>query len=504
MCFLGQKADFQAVKYTPDPVVRGDVSMEQFEQAAFTAAVSAQNADPLAPIYYQAGVIEQQGTTEAEIYVLEFYEHDETGKVVVGRKGGRVREPIGGCVGFAKVTLGPIASADSTSIMNSGNTHEMTRRLVSFETVSRDSNLPLIEFIENCLDDYGVESFRVSNDDGSKANLVATIGPDEPGGVILSGHTDVVPVDGQAWSGNPFDPWVAHGRLYGRGTCDMKAFIAAILAALPRMKSLKRPLHLALSYDEEVGCLGAPRMIERIAEALPQCRAIIVGEPTSMQSVCAHKGIVALRTRVTGFEAHSSQTHRGVSAVMVAARLVTFLDDVARRLAQESKIDTGFEPPYTTVHVGVIRGGTAINIVSRDCEFIWDIRALPGEDVQTLIDEFEGFCRDQILPDMRTRHQGASIVTEITANAPGFEVTPDSPAVELVQYLTGISAIRKVSYAAEAGQFQALKIPTVICGPGSIDQAHKPDEFIELEQLDAIDALMHRLIDQQNLTSVGD
>ncbi len=377
------------------------------------------------------------------------------------------------------------------------DTLEMSRRLVSFDTVSRGSNLDLIEFVENTLDDHGIESFRVPNDDDSKANLVATIGPEEPGGVILSGHTDVVPVDGQAWSRDPFDPWVADDRLYGRGTCDMKTFIAAALSAVPRMNSLSRPIHLALSYDEEVGCLGAPRMIETIADRLPPCRAAVVGEPTDMESVCAHKGIVALRTRVTGYETHSSQTHRGVSAVMTAARLVTYLDDAASRLIEECREDTGFDPAYTTVHVGVIRGGTAINIVSRDCEFVWDIRAVRESDATRLLDEFDHFCQNEILPAMRQRHPAAGIVTETLARAPGFDVAPGSPAVELVQRLTGITTTRKVSYAAEAGLFHEAGFPTVICGPGSIDQAHQRDEYVTLDQVAAVDAFMDRLIAAQ-------
>lgn len=377
------------------------------------------------------------------------------------------------------------------------DTLEMTRRLVSMATVSRDSNLALIDFAEELLAAHGVHGVRIANDDGSKANLLATIGPDEAGGVVLSGHTDVVPVDGQPWSADPFAPWQADGRLYGRGTCDMKAFIAAALSALPRMQKLSRPIHLALSYDEEVGCLGAPRMIERLGESLPPCDAVIVGEPTSMDAVRAHKGIVALRTRVRGFETHSSQTHRGVSAVMTAARLVSFLDQAASTLAAECREDTGFVPPYSTVHVGVIHGGTAVNIVSRDCTFSWDIRAVREADARGVLDAFEAFCRDEILPEMRRRHADTGIDTEVLASAPGFDVAVDSPAVELVQRLTGITATRKVSYAAEAGLFHAAGLSTVVCGPGSIDQAHQPDEFIALDQLDAADAMMNALIERQ-------
>lgn len=375
---------------------------------------------------------------------------------------------------------------------------EMARRLVSIPTVSRDSNLPLIEFVESWLNDHGIPSFRVTNDDGSKANLVASAGPEEAGGVVLSGHTDVVPVDGQAWDRDPFEPWVDAGRLYGRGTCDMKGFIAAALSAAPAMRGLRRPIHFALSYDEEVGCLGAPRMIDAIAARLPPCRAVVVGEPTAMNGVCAHKGIVALRTRVTGFETHSSQTHRGVSAVMTAARLVGYLDAVAERLKSETSADTGFDPPYTTVHVGVINGGTAVNIVSRECEFKWDVRGLPGEDVNALIDDFQRFCEREVLPEMRRRHARTGIETGTLSAVPGFEADRESPAVELVRRLTGIGALGKASYAAEAGQFQAAGLPSVICGPGSIDQAHQPNEFIEIEQLRAAQRFMEKLIALQS------
>ncbi|GJL82225.1 MAG: acetylornithine deacetylase [marine bacterium B5-7] len=375
---------------------------------------------------------------------------------------------------------------------------QMTRQLVSYDTVSRDSNLPLIEFTENWLVDNGIDSFRISSDDGTKSNLVASIGPAEADGIILSGHTDVVPVDGQPWSADPFAPWVDEGRLYGRGTCDMKGFIAVALAAVPRMTNLKRPIHLALSYDEEVGCKGAPRMIDAIRRKLPPCRAVVIGEPTCMQAVRAHKGIVALKTTVTGYETHSSQTHRGVSAVMTAARLVSYLDTMATTIAHQTHNDNGFEPPYTTVHVGIIRGGTAINIISRECEFIWDIRAMPQDNPQSLIDEFETFCRDEVLPELKRRHFAVAIDTQILANAPGFEVSADSYAVEMVQRLTGIKATQNVSYAAEAGQYQAAGLASVICGPGSIDQAHQPDEYLELSELQAAEHLIDEIIEMQS------
>ncbi|MDP7563629.1 MAG: acetylornithine deacetylase [Arenicellales bacterium] len=372
---------------------------------------------------------------------------------------------------------------------------QLIRTLVGFDTISRDSNLPLIEFVENYLDDQGIRSRRVPSPDGAKSNLVASVGPERAGGVILSGHTDVVPVDGQDWDTDPFGVVQAEGRLYGRGTCDMKGFIGIALALVPQMKTLRRPLHFALSYDEEVGCLGAPAMIETITAELPAPAAVIVGEPTSMAAVTGHKGIVALRTVVRGYETHSSQTQRGVSAVMTAARLVGYLGGMAEQLAADTEPDNGFEPHHSTVHVGIIQGGTALNIISRDCEFVWDIRNIPPDDPQVLVDQFEQYCRDEVLPEMRRRHPDCSITTELLAQAPAFGMS-DSPALALVQSLTGQSNTGQVSYAAEAGLFQAAGLPVVLCGPGSIDQAHQPNEYISLSQVAAGEAFLRDLIGQ--------
>jgi acetylornithine deacetylase len=372
---------------------------------------------------------------------------------------------------------------------------QLIRTLVGFDTISRDSNLPLIEFVENYLDDQGIRSRRVPSPDGAKSNLVASVGPERAGGVILSGHTDVVPVDGQDWDTDPFGVVQAEGRLYGRGTCDMKGFIGIALALVPQMKTLRRPLHFALSYDEEVGCLGAPAMIETITAELPAPAAVIVGEPTSMAAVTGHKGIVALRTVVRGYETHSSQTQRGVSAVMTAARLVGYLGGMAEQLAADTEPGNGFEPHHSTVHVGIIQGGTALNIISRDCEFVWDIRNIPPDDPQVLVDQFEQYCRDEVLPEMRRRHPDCSITTELLAQAPAFGMS-DSPALALVQSLTGQSNTGQVSYAAEAGLFQAAGLPVVLCGPGSIDQAHQPNEYISLSQVAAGEAFLRDLIGQ--------
>ncbi len=376
---------------------------------------------------------------------------------------------------------------------------ELISKLVSFATVSRDSNLELIEFVRAYLDEHGIESRLVPSDDGAKANLYATIGPMVEGGVVVSGHTDVVPVDGQPWDTDPFTLVQKDGRLYGRGTADMKSFHAVALALLPEMlgRKLQRPIHLALSYDEEIGCLGAPRMIERIASELPRSRAVLVGEPTSMCVVNAHKSLTGLETVVTGHEAHSSQTHRGVSAVMTAARLIAFLEDMARENAGGTPSGMPFKPPFSTIHVGTVQGGTATNIISRECRFTWDMRCIPEDDPQIFLDRFAEFCGDQILPDMRAIAPEADIVTHIWASAPALEPEPDGEAEMLAKQLTGYNSTDVVAYLAEAGQFQQAGFSTVLCGPGSIDQAHQPNEYIETSQVDECVGFFHRLIDLQ-------
>ncbi len=369
----------------------------------------------------------------------------------------------------------------------------MIKKLVGFDTVSRESNLPLIDFVQNILDDQGIDSRRVPSADGQKSNLIATVGPSEAGGVVLSGHTDVVPVDGQDWDSDPFTLMRAGSRLYGRGSCDMKGFIGIALALVPKMVNLRRPIHFALSYDEEVGCLGAPDMIEVIRRELPEPQGVIVGEPTTMGAVIGHKGMVGLRTVVRGYEAHSSLTHRGVSAVMTAARLVSHLESVAQDLAKKTPRDNGFEPHYTSVHVGVIHGGTALNIISGECEFIWDIRNIPGDDPQLLIDLFEQFCRDEVLPGMRARYERCAIDTQVLARSPAFDESV-SPILSLVQSLIGSDDTARVAYGTEAGQYQGAGFPTVLCGPGSIDQAHQPNEFIEMAEVESGERFLSALI----------
>ncbi|MCB1684875.1 MAG: acetylornithine deacetylase [Pseudomonadales bacterium] len=365
---------------------------------------------------------------------------------------------------------------------------------MSIPTVSRDSNLEFIEFVESYLGAQGVSATRVSNADGSKANLFATVGPMVAGGVVLSGHTDVVPIDDQDWSSNPFEVVEKGGRLYGRGTCDMKSFYAIALALVPEMNRLKRPIHFALSYDEEIGCLGAPALIEALTRAVPEPAAVIVGEPTMMQVVGAHKSIFYFETRVTGREAHSSQPHRGVSAVMIAARLIAWIHERQRRCAEEAPA-SAFEPHHTSLHCGVIRGGTAHNIMAHHCEFVTDIRCIPGEEARDYLREIEAFAREVLEPEMHAIDAKTGIEFRILADVPAFAAAENDAAVALAQHLTGQNARESVSYGAEAGQFQQAGLQVVMCGPGSIDQAHQPDEFISLSQVEAGTRFMRRLID---------
>lgn len=372
---------------------------------------------------------------------------------------------------------------------------EMIEALVAIPTVSRDSNLDCIRFIRDYLQSHGVGSTLVENQDGTKASLFASVGPDVEGGVVLSGHTDVVPVDDQEWVSDPFKVVERDGRLYGRGTCDMKSFYAIALALLPDMQHLKRPIHFALSYDEEVGCLGAPALIDALTEAIPEPAAVIVGEPTLMRVVKAHKSIFRFNTCITGHEAHSSQPHRGVSAVMVAGRLINWIHERQCRNAREASADCAFEPPYSSLHCGVVQGGTATNIMAHHCEFDADFRSVPGEDAAGYFRELESYARTVVEPEMQAIAPETGIQFRIDAEVPAFESAEDCPAVTLVKRLTGQNEVESVSYGAEAGQFQAAGHSVVMCGPGSIDQAHQPNEYISLEQVAEGTAFMRRLID---------
>ena len=377
--------------------------------------------------------------------------------------------------------------------MSTLNSIDMLSRLVAFPTVSRDSNLPLIDWVEEYLERFGARCRRTFNADGTKANLFAAIGPDAPGGVVLSGHTDVVPVDGQDWHTDPFELTERDGLLYGRGTADMKGFAAVFLSRLASLTTgaMDKPLYLALSYDEEVGCLGIDRMVDDALAQFTRPDFAIVGEPTTMQLVRAHKSINVFRTVVTGKAAHSSQPRLGAGAILAAGRIIEHLEAIGR-LRREAAGESGCEPPWTTVQVGTIQGGTAVNILPAQCEFLWEYRSLPDENPALIIQAMQTFIEREVLPDLREFAPEASIeTTPIARVAP---LMPDSKA-KAESWVRGLSGVRdggsgEVSFATEAGSFQRAGISSVVCGPGSINQAHQPNEFIDPTELERCEAMV--------------
>ena len=372
---------------------------------------------------------------------------------------------------------------------------ELLERLIAFDTTSRNSNLALIGFVADYLDGHGISAALVRSDDGAKANLHAVIGPDDAPGIVLSGHTDVVPVDGQDWSSDPFAVTRRDGKLFGRGTADMKGFIACALSLAPEAQErpLAFPLHFAFSYDEEVGCLGAPRLARHIAQAGTPPRAVIVGEPTGMNVIDAHKGIRGFVTTITGREAHSSLPDKGANAILAAAELIHFLDGLAAEMRERGDPSGRFDPPCTTIEVGTIQGGTAHNIVPRHCRFGWGYRFLPDQDEDEILRRFEAHVAERVLPRLRATAADADIETGLRAHVPGLRPSA-SPAVELACALSGRNETGTVSYGTEAGIFEHAGIPAVLCGPGHIDQAHRADEFVETAQLDSCLAFLRRLI----------
>jgi acetylornithine deacetylase len=375
---------------------------------------------------------------------------------------------------------------------------EMLRRLVAFDTTSRNSNLALIEYVQGYLAGHGVDSKLVPNEDKSKANLFATVGPDRPGGVVLSGHTDVVPVDGQPWVTDPWTLTLKDGRYYGRGTCDMKAFYSIALAMLPQFQKagLRKPIHFALSYDEEIGCFGAHSLAARMVAEVPKPRAIIIGEPTMMTVVHAHKGSMSYVTKFTGFEAHSSMTHLGVSAIHFAGEFVHYLNKVQDELDAAAPKNSEFMPAAATFNVGTIIGGTAGNILARECEVLWGYRELPGKQLDELGERAKAWLKDELLPKMKAKHAAASIATELRASTPAFSPEGNDDAKALAGSWSGSNTIGSVVYATEAGIFRkTLGVPTVVCGPGDIAQAHQPNEYILASQIDACEGFMRRMME---------
>lgn len=370
---------------------------------------------------------------------------------------------------------------------------ELLATLVGFDTTSSKSNLALIGFVEDYFKSHGIGSLRVSSPDGSKADLFATIGGSGNGGIGLSGHSDCVPVEGQHWASGPFTLTARDGKLYGRGSCDMKGFLACVLAAVPLFKTrtLKEPVHLIISYDEEVGCTGVRPLIARLDKDLPRPRAIIVGEPTSMAVIDAHKRIDAYRTVVHGREAHSSLPALGVNAISAAAALVCELDRIGGAIPKKEN-DPHFEPPYSTISVGTIKGGTAGNIVPKNCEFQWQVRSLPSATPSASRD-LAAFAEKSLLPKMKQVTDEAAIETTALNSVPAFVAGNTSEAVALALKLTGTEQTRAVSYTTEAGLFEQAGCASVICGPGDIAQAHAADEFVSIEQLDACMAFLSAL-----------
>jgi len=375
---------------------------------------------------------------------------------------------------------------------------DMIRRLVAFDTTSRNSNLALVEFVRDYLAGLGIESRLVYDEGGGKANLYATLGPDDRPGIALSGHTDVVPVDGQDWQTDPWRVAERDGRLYGRGTADMKSFLAVALAMAPEFleRGLKTPIHLVFSYDEEVGCVGVRRLLEVLRDMPIRPAACIVGEPTEMKVVVAHKGKKSVRCRVRGFECHSSLAPRGVNAIEYAAEVIAYLRRMAQRIAAEGASDPDYDIPHTTVHTGVVQGGTALNIVPKDCSFDFEFRYLPGDDPEALFDEVRRFAERELEPAMRAVAPETGFSWEEISAFPGLDTPTDAEIVGLAKALSGSNATGKVAFGTEAGLFQSIGIPAIICGPGSIDQAHKPDEFVSLEQVALCERFLRRLMDR--------
>lgn len=372
-------------------------------------------------------------------------------------------------------------------------------KLIAFDTTSRNPNMALIEFVQEYLDGLGVSSTLVPNKEGTKANLYATLGPGDRPGVMLSGHTDVVPVDGQAWDTDPWSLLLKDGKYFGRGTCDMKGFIAICLAYAPEFleRGLETPIHLAFSYDEEIGCVGVQTLIEKMKHMPIKPAMCIVGEPTSMDVSLGHKGKRSYDATVRGFEAHSSLAPQGVNAIAYAAELITYMTSMADRFAKEGPFDDAYDVTHTTVHTGTIEGGTALNIVPKECKIRFEFRNLAEHNPDGIIEEIESFAKKELEPRMQAVQPDTGIdIVEVT-DAPGLNTAPDEEVVTFVKSLAGKNDHIKVAFATEAGLFrERVGVPTVICGPGSIEQAHKPNEYVSVDQMAQCEQFMRNLADR--------
>ncbi|MEM7405744.1 MAG: acetylornithine deacetylase [Pseudomonadota bacterium] len=368
-------------------------------------------------------------------------------------------------------------------------------QLISYPSVSSESNLDVIGYLDEQLRRIGARTVITTSEDGRKANVFATLGPDADGGVVLSGHTDVVPTTGQAWTSDPFAARIDDGRVYGRGSCDMKGFLAAALAMGPHYASrqLRKPVHFAFTYDEETGCLGAPVLIDELMRTGPRPSVAIIGEPTSMRMIEGHKGCYEFTTHVCGLEGHASLPDQGVNAIEYAVRYLHRLLELGADLRDRVPPGSPFDPPWPTLSVGQIEGGIARNVIAKDCRIEWEMRPLKQSDADYVMERIDAYARDQLLPAMRAVYADADIQTETFAAVVGLDPEPDSKAIELVGALTGSNTTDVVSFGTEAGLFQAAGISTVVCGPGSIEQAHRPDEFVDISQLEACLAMLERL-----------
>ncbi|RON15932.1 acetylornithine deacetylase (ArgE) [Pseudomonas brassicacearum] len=376
------------------------------------------------------------------------------------------------------------------------HSREFLQTLVAFDTTSRESNLHLIEFVRDYLAGFDVPCELVYNEQRSKANLFATIGPVDVPGIVLSGHTDVVPVDGQPWTVAPFELTERDGKLYGRGTADMKGYIACVLALVPSLvkATLRMPVHIALSYDEEVGCLGVRSLLAELEQRPVKPMLCIIGEPTELKPVLGHKGKLAMRCDVHGQACHSAYAPLGVNAIEYAAELIGELGRIGQRLKAPKLHDARFDPPFSTVQTGVISGGKALNIVPADCRFDFEIRALPSFDPNDVVQELKVYAEQQVLPRMRAVSEQSEIRFSELSAYPGLVTDAHSEAAELIAAFSGSREFGTVAFGTEGGLFDAAGIPTVVCGPGSMDQGHKPDEFVSLQQLTACDAMLQRML----------
>jgi acetylornithine deacetylase len=373
---------------------------------------------------------------------------------------------------------------------------EMIRRLVAFDTTSRNSNLDLIAFVQDYLDGFGIKSQLIKDATGNKANLYATIGPDDRAGYALSGHTDVVPIDGQDWASDPWAVKEADGKLYGRGVTDMKGFLAVVLGAVPELskRKLSTPVHLLFSYDEEVGCLGVRRALEVIKDFPVKPRGCVIGEPTSMKVAIAHKGKKSVRCHVHGLECHSSLAPQGVNAVEYAAEVIGYLKRMGRRFAKEGPFDPDYDVPHTTVHTGIVKGGTALNIVPKDCSFDFEFRYLPAQKPDDLFGEVKRFAEGELMQEMRAINGETGFSWEPISAFPGLDTAEDAEITVIAKALTKANDTIKIAFGTEGGLIQQIDIPTVICGPGSIEQAHKPNEWVTLDQIAQCEAFLERLV----------